>query len=75
VASGDLFEWDPERAAANRRKHGASFEEATTVFAYPLAVLNVDPDQSPSEERYLVLGTSEQGWSSSPLRSDRCGRV
>jgi uncharacterized DUF497 family protein len=26
------FEWDPSKAAANRRKHGVSFHEAATSF-------------------------------------------
>ena len=26
------FEWDPRKAAANRKKHGVSFEDALTVF-------------------------------------------
>ena len=29
------FEWDPEKAQANRRKHKVSFEEAVTVFYDP----------------------------------------
>ena len=32
------FEWDPHKAAANRKKHGVSFDEASTVFDDPLAV-------------------------------------
>jgi len=27
-----IYEWDPEKAEANLRKHGVSFEEAATVF-------------------------------------------
>ena len=30
------FEWDPAKAASNRRKHGVSFETATRVFADPM---------------------------------------
>ena len=26
------FEWDPEKAKLNWKKHGVSFDEATTVF-------------------------------------------
>ena len=26
------FAWDPDKAAANLRKHGVSFEDASTVF-------------------------------------------
>lgn len=54
------FEWDPIKAASNRRDHGVSFEEATTVFADPLAMLRADPDHSVDEERYVLLGESTQ---------------
>ncbi len=30
------FEWDPEKNLANRRKHGISFEEASTIFEGPV---------------------------------------
>jgi len=30
------FEWDPTKAAANAKTHGASSEEAVTVFQDPL---------------------------------------
>jgi len=42
------------------RKHGASFDEAVTVFGDPLSVLLPDPDHSEGEELYLVLGQSAQ---------------
>jgi uncharacterized protein len=32
------FEWDADKAAANVRKHGLSFETATLVFADPFAL-------------------------------------
>ena len=44
----------------NLRGHGVSFEEATTVFADPLAMLMADPDHSADEERYVLLGESTQ---------------
>ena len=28
-----LFDWDPHKARSNDKKHGVTFEEATTVFA------------------------------------------
>jgi len=27
------FEWDPDKAASNQKKHQVTFEEAATVFA------------------------------------------
>jgi uncharacterized protein len=58
---GYEFEWDPRKAAENLRKHGVSFEEASTVFADPLAMLRVDPDHSIGEHRFLLLGMSTGG--------------
>lgn len=55
---GYTFEWDSRKAESNARKHGVTFEEASTVFADPLGLLMPDPDHSLSEERYLVLGMS-----------------
>jgi len=54
------FEWDPKKAAANLAKHGVSFDEASTVFADPLATTIPDPDHSASEERLLTTGLSTQ---------------
>ena len=50
------FEWDPKKAAANRRKHGVAFEEAILVFGDPLARIFDDPDHSGSEPRELIVG-------------------
>ena len=54
------FEWDPKKAAANLRKHGVTFQEATTVFGDPLALTFQDPDHSEDEERHLTFGLSLQ---------------
>jgi len=40
------FSWDPKKAAANLKKHGVSFEEASTVFHDTLSVTGSDPDHS-----------------------------
>ena len=52
------FEWDPRKAAGNRRKHGVSFTEAESVFADEHALLLDDPEHSESEDRFLLLGLS-----------------
>ena len=52
------FEWDPRKNAANKRKHGISFDEAETVFADEHALLLDDPDHSDEEERFVLLGLS-----------------
>lgn len=40
------FEWDEDKAAANLRKHGISFAEASTAFADDLSLTGSDPDHS-----------------------------
>ena len=52
------FEWNPDKAAENLKKHGVSFSEAASVFADPLAITIFDPDHSDNEERFLLLGRS-----------------
>ena len=52
------FEWDDRKAAANRRKHGVTFEEARTVFFDENALLRPDEDQSEGEGRFVLLGLS-----------------
>ncbi len=52
------FEWDPDKAAANEKKHGVTFLEAATIFGDPLAITFVDPDHSANEQRYLTFGLS-----------------
>lgn len=52
------FEWDERKDAANRRRHGVSFEEAHTVFFDEHAVLIPDPDHSVNEDRFVLLGLS-----------------
>lgn len=53
------FEWDDEKAAANSKKHGISFEEAKSVFRDERAKLIGDPDHSEDEDRFVLLGLSE----------------
>jgi hypothetical protein len=57
---GYVFEWDPVKAEANTRKHGVTFDEASTVFGDPLNLLMADPDHSLDEERFLLLGMSNR---------------
>ena len=49
------FTWDLRKAAVNARKHGVTFEEATTVFGDPLALIATD---AVHEERTLIIGES-----------------
>lgn len=40
------FDWDVKKAVSNVAKHGVTFEEASTVFGDPLAVVFDDQDHS-----------------------------
>ena len=55
------FEWDPYKAALNRRKHGVAFEEARDSFCDPLGDRFWDAEHSDLEERFLWLGRSSMG--------------
>jgi uncharacterized protein len=54
------FDWDENKAASNLLKHGVSFDEAKTVFDDPLYVDFYDPAHSEDEDRYLIVGESNQ---------------
>ena len=55
-----IFEWDENKALANIKKHGVSFEEARAVFYDDYAVLFHDPDHSEAEDRFLIIGMSSE---------------
>jgi len=55
---GFEFEWDAEKAEANRARHGIDFAEALTVFRDPLARIFDDEDHSGEERREIVIGHS-----------------
>lgn len=48
------FEWDADKAEANKRKHGLSFEEILPMFDDPLFWEQLDFEHSTAEEtRYF----------------------
>jgi uncharacterized protein len=55
------FEWNPDKAVINLKKHNISFQEATTVFDDSLSVTFPDPDHSIGEDRYVIIGMSRLG--------------
>ena len=70
-----LFEWDPDKAAANLEKHGVGFEEAATAFDDPLADTFDDPDHSEREKRFLTFGVSRGSRALVVSHCDRADRV
>jgi hypothetical protein len=55
------FAWDVKKADANLRKHGVSFEEASSIFFDPLSATGDDPDHSFGERRSVTFGMSSIG--------------
>ena len=53
-----IFEWDPKKVETNLKKHGVSFEEASTAFKDPLSLTIDDPLHSGDEERLILIGMS-----------------
>lgn len=67
-----IFEWDENKNAINKKKHGISFEEAKTVFYDVEALLIDDPEHSQDEDKmksshkyifyfYPTWGRNERG--------------
>jgi len=69
------FEWDPEKAAANVKKHGVEFAEAMTIFGDPLELTIPDPDHSEDERRFLSIGLSAGGRLLVVAYTERAGRT
>jgi len=55
------FEWDEVKAGANVRKHGVSFELASTVFSDPRLLTVADLEHSEIEERWFSTGCASNG--------------
>ncbi len=54
------FEWDPQKAAANYRKHGVRFAEAVSVFTDDLAV-TVENGSADGEQCFIAMGAGLSG--------------
>ncbi len=53
------FEWDESKAQINIKKHGVTFDEAKTAFYDVSALVIDDPEHSDDEERFILLGMSQ----------------
>ncbi len=56
--NGLTFMWSRTKAAASRRKHDVTFEEAATVFVDPLSMIRDDRSASHDERRIQIMGYS-----------------
>lgn len=53
------FDWDENKNLANVKKHNITFELAKSVFYDDMGILIHDPDHSIDEDRFILLGMSE----------------
>ena len=57
------FEWDPNKAKHNLRKHKVSFERAAAIFLDPLAISIYDEEHSSEEDRWITIAIeSDEEW-------------
>lgn len=54
-----MAQWDPDKAAANLRKHGVDFADAETALRDEMAMTM--PGDDPDGERLVTLGTDALG--------------
>ena len=54
------FIWDAKKADSNLKKHNVSFAEAKSVFYDEFAIQFFDEDNSVSEDRFIMLGMSNE---------------
>lgn len=69
------FEWDPKKATTNRRKHGVTFEEATSALRDVFSATAHDPDHSDDEDRFVTFGVSSRGRLLAVSHTDRGNAV
>jgi len=66
------FEFDPEKSAANKAKHGIDFEEAQRIWDDPWMI--DAPARTDDEPRFLTIGRiAGKHWSA--VCVERAGRV
>jgi len=53
------YEWDPDKAKLNIRKHGIAFADAVSVF-FDESAITVE-DNNPDEVRFATLGIDAFG--------------
>ncbi len=51
------FEWDPRKANSNLKKHGVSFDEASTAFSDALGAYYPDGLR---DDRFILIGFSKK---------------
>ena len=55
------YDWDLEKARVNLAKHGVSFDDAATVDLDPFRHVWVDAQHERDDDRFGVIGYSQDG--------------
>ncbi len=55
------FDWDPNKAKINLRKHRVSFEQASAIFLDPRMIAVFDREHSENEDRWATIGIDRNG--------------
>jgi len=55
------FEWDPDKATVNLKRHRVDFNGAAGVLEDPLSTTFPDETHSEEEIRFLTIGASHRG--------------
>lgn len=56
-----MFSWDDDKATSNLKKHGVSFDEASSVFADPNGLHLADVTHSTEELKFYRIAESYLG--------------
>lgn len=76
VSEDGRFEWDSEKDAINRRKHGFSFSEIIEVYDDPYLLTMYDVEHSSMEEdRYFCVGSIRGIVVIATSHTERNGRI
>ncbi|MBI4770411.1 MAG: BrnT family toxin [Chloroflexi bacterium] len=59
MADAPDYQWNPDKAQANLRKHRVDFADAVSVFADEAAI--TVEDEYPGEEHFVTIGTDAFG--------------
>ncbi len=55
------FQWDPNKNKKNKKKHGVSFQDATSLFDDPKLFTKQDTHHDYGEDRFHSVGKSDIG--------------
>jgi uncharacterized DUF497 family protein len=69
------FVWNKKKAAANKKKHKITFEDATAVFEDPRMMEFEDEEHSAAEPRYNALGLTTKGLLFVVFAEDKPGKI